>query len=90
MAFDYPQRITAKKILRSNKDEIDVLLDIMGICGVLSSKEAPCYCELFCNLYERGPEENTNDCEYPVNRWKASDGINEEWLEKVFQITFSS
>ena len=76
--------ITAKKILKSNKDEIDILLDILGICGVLSSEDAPCYAVRFVNEFDRSPPEDTNDREYPLNHWRALDGINTERYKTVF------
>ena len=76
--------ITAKKILKSNKFEIDILLDILGICGVLSSEEAPCYAVKFVNEFDRSPPEDTNDRAYPLNHWRASDGINTERYKTVF------
>ena len=83
------QLTTKKKILKSNKSEVDVLLNILGICGVLSSSEDPCYVEYFPDAYGRGPLENTNDRLYPVNRWKASHGINDKRYEIVFGTHFS-
>ena len=53
---------------------------------MLSSEEFPCYCEDF--YHDRDCEELTNDYLYPVNRWRASDVINEEYFEKVFGIPF--
>ncbi len=76
--------ILKEKIFKCNKDEVSVLLDILGICGILASKEFPCYEDKFVNEYERSPIEYKNDFEYPVNRWKASDGINYKKFEKVF------
>lgn len=74
--------ICSKKIFKTNKQEVSHVLDILGICGVLSSEEFPCYCEDF--YHDRDCEELTNDYLYPVNRWRASDGFNKEYLKKVF------
>lgn len=76
--------ITKKQIIKSSRYEIDTLLDILGICGVLSSDDAPCYAQKFCGEYERSPLENTNDRAYPLNRWRASDGVSKERLKIVF------
>ena len=85
----YREIITKKKLIKSNKSEVKTLLDILGICGILSSKDAPCYCESFPDVWQRAPIENTNDYTYPVNRWHTSDGINQERFEKVFGIPYS-
>ena len=76
--------ITKKKIIKSNKNELSEILNILGICGVLSSKEFPCYQERFVNEYQRDPVEHNNDFNYPINRWYAKDGVNKERFEKVF------
>ena len=67
-----------------SKDEVEVLLNILGICGVLSGDEAPCYCDWFADVWHRAPREHTNDYAYPVNWWHVSDGVNEERFLKVF------
>ena len=78
------QLLTRKKILKANKNELSILLDILGICGVLSSPDAPCYCDHFTNEFARSPVEHTNDFAYPLNRWHAADGVNEGWFFRVF------
>ncbi len=85
----YRELITKKNLLKSNKSEVEVLLNILGICGILSGEDAPCYCERFADVWQRSPIENTNDYEYPVNRWHVSDGVNEEHFRKVFGIPYS-
>ena len=77
--------ISQKKIVKSNKQEVDQLLDILGICGVLSSEEHPCYYDRFASRGDRNPPELTNDHEFPANWWQASDGINMKCLERVFE-----
>lgn len=74
--------ISKKKLMKTNKQEITVLLEILSICGVLSSKRVPCYND--CFDVDTNPIEHTNDMTYPLNRWKALDGINEKRYEIVF------
>ncbi len=85
----YQALITKKKLLKSNKSEVQVFLEILGICGVLSGEEAPCYCDCFADVYFRAPMEHTNDYAYPVNRWRVSDGVNEERFRKVFGFEYA-
>jgi len=84
-AGKYRECLTKKKIIKSTKDELGTLIDILGICGVLSSDEHPCYAVKFTpNDGSRDPLEYYNDFVYPVNRWKISDGINKERFKEVF------
>lgn len=76
--------IRKEKIFKSNENEMQIILNILGICGVLSSNVCPCFEEKFVDEYCRSPIEHTNDFAYPVNRWRASDGINITRFEKVF------
>ena len=76
--------ILKAKAFRCSKDEVSVLLGVLGICGILAGKEYPSYDVYFANEYERGPAEHRNDFAYPVNRWRAGDGINIEKLKEVF------
>ena len=78
------QLLTRKKLFRSNSDELDVLLGILGICGILASPDAPSYCDRFVDEYSRAPVEHTNDLYYPLNRWQAADGVNENRFLRVF------
>jgi len=47
--------IQKHKIVSSNKSELQILLGILGMCDVLSSKEHPGYISGFRNVYERAP-----------------------------------
>lgn len=77
--------VIKQRIIKTNTAEISVLLNILGICGVLASSEYPAYVERFaCRAWERDPPELTNDFSYPLNHWHVSDGIN----AKRFQIVF--
>lgn len=88
-AGKYRDYIVKQKIIKGNKNEISVLLNILGICGILSSKEYPCYIDKFTKADgNRDPVEYNNDFSYPVNRWKASDGINTDRFKTVFGINY--
>ncbi|MEE0264451.1 MAG: hypothetical protein UD936_02395 [Acutalibacteraceae bacterium] len=78
--------ISKEKIFKCNKNEIGNILELLGICGVLASKDFPAYEDKFVNEYDRAPVEHKNDFSYPINRWTASDGINYTKLEKVFNL----
>lgn len=81
--------LSKKKIIPSNKQEIGNMLDILGICGILSSDAHPCACVKFQGSDGLPPREHTNDFKYPVTYWHASDGVNEERFLKVFNFEYS-
>ncbi|MCM1288540.1 MAG: hypothetical protein NC240_09550 [Clostridium sp.] len=76
--------VTSAKLFKSNANEIEVIINILGICGILESAEHHCYDEGFMDCINRNPPELTNDYDYPVNWWKAENGINKSRFEMVF------
>ena len=76
--------LTGAKLFKSNKNEVDVLLDILGVCGILEDPKHPCYAEDFMSTLNRDPPELTNDYSYPLNHWKAEHGVNIARLKEVF------
>lgn len=84
-AANLQKAITSARIFKSNSNEVGELLDILGICGVLSSREYPCYAEKFCGIIgDRDAPEHKNDRAYPINRWRAADGVNLQRYKAVF------
>lgn len=82
--------ISSAKLFKSNANEVRVILDILGICGILESIEHHCYDEGFMDCIDRNPPELTNDYKYPVNWWKAEYGINKSRFEIVFGSVINS
>ncbi|MBQ8975311.1 MAG: hypothetical protein IJ072_06280 [Oscillospiraceae bacterium] len=78
--------VLKEKILKTNRNELGSLLDELGICGILAGDEYPSYEDRFVDEYNRAPEEYKNDFAYPVNRWRAGDGVNRERLKEIFNI----
>ncbi|MBE6534863.1 MAG: hypothetical protein E7678_07885 [Ruminococcaceae bacterium] len=76
--------IISQKILKSNKDEVGIIIDILGICGILTNRDYPSYEDRFIDEHNREPIEMRNDFKYPVNRWSASDKVDYSKFEKVF------
>ncbi len=73
------------KSLKSNKDERDVVLDILGICGILQSGEHRGYYESFTSSCDRElPPHRFIDRAYPFCWWRGSDGINVDALKQFF------
>ena len=78
--------ISKAKLFKTNREEISELLGELGICGILAGNDFPSYDIYFANEYERDPVEYKNDFAYPVNRWFAKDGINQNKLKSVLGI----
>lgn len=83
-AGTYRDLLVKKKIIPTNKIEIESLIDILGLCGILSTAEHPCPDVEFRGRNGIYPPEMRNCFAYPVNWWRAQDGVNEERFLKVF------
>lgn len=81
--------IVQEKILKCNKDEVRVILEILSICGILVNKEYPSFCEKFVDEYSRSPLEYKNDFSYPLNRWRALDGVDYQKVKEIFKMNIS-
>ena len=77
--------IVSQKIFKCNKDEVGIILNILGICGILVNKDYPSYEDCFVDKHLREPVEMKNDFAYPVNRWSAADKIHYSKFERVFK-----
>ena len=73
------------KVLKSNKSERDVLVAILGFCGILETPEHPGYSSRFIPAGERGlPDRRFVDMSYPACWWRSEIGINRHWLSEYF------
>ena len=73
------------KIIKSNKEEREVLLQILGYCSILSNKEYPGFTNGFIPFFERDiPNYYKIDWNYPVCWWTGKNGLNREALNIIF------
>lgn len=73
------------KVLRSNKNERDVIVAILGFCGILETPEHPGYSSRFVPAAERSlPDRRFVDMSYPACWWRSDIGINRRWLSEYF------
>lgn len=71
--------------LKSNKAERDVLVALLGFCGILGALDHPDYSDSFVTSSERRlPDRRFVDMSYPACWWVASSGVNEAKLEEYF------
>jgi hypothetical protein len=74
--------VTHLKMLKGNKAEREILIGILGVCGILGTAEHPGYAKSFIRSCDREiPGRRFVDQEYPACWWTAADGINAEALE---------
>lgn len=66
------------RMLKGNKAEREVLLDILGVCGVLQTAEHTGYLASFVPWSSRElPPQRFVERKYPVCWWRGADGVNE-------------
>ena len=73
------------KSLKSNKAERDILVGLLGFCGILGTHDHPGYSDTFVPSCERRlPDRRFVDMSYPACWWGASNGVNETKLKEYF------
>ncbi|GAB3870925.1 hypothetical protein [Dactylosporangium cerinum] len=65
----------ALRMVPGNKHERDVLLEILGYCGILQTDAHRGFADGFVEHDDRA-QRNT-DLAYPIRWWKAGDGVND-------------
>lgn len=76
------------RIVTSNKAERETVINILGICGILETKDHKGFFDRFINDVERAlPPVHKIDWAYPVAWWRGSSGINEKALRYYFPYT---
>lgn len=73
------------KTLKSNQAEREVLIQILGYCGILQTQSHKGFFESFINFNQREDRPvNKIDWDYPVSWWRGIDGVNENALNYFF------
>jgi len=86
------KRLSKLKIFKSNKEERRGIIETLGYCGILETREHKGYYLNFndTEIREHRPRgAQKNDWAYPVRFWKGKDGINEEALMYWFGLVVS-
>lgn len=79
------ERLTHEKVPRGTKPERAVLVDILGICGVLPVRGRPDYLHAFTRWADREePPQRFVERAYPVCWWRGSDGVNRRVAASLF------
>lgn len=73
------------KVLKSNKSERQVLLEILGFCSILSTEEYPGFLNDFIPYSERDePNHAKNDWSYPICWWKGKNKLDRNAARAIF------
>jgi hypothetical protein len=71
--------------LKSNKAERDVLVAILGFCGILETAGHPGFFKAFIPAEKRSlPHRRFIDMPYPACWWRRDEGINPEAVDEYF------
>lgn len=79
-----PNQVASRlKMIKGNQAEREVILDILGVCGVLRTSQHRGYAKEFVTAVERVlPSQRYVDRAYPVCWWRGRDGVNEDALRE--------
>lgn len=71
--------------LKANKGQRDIIIGILGLCGILATPEHPGFFDRFIAASDRSlPNRHFVDMAYPACWWRGSDGLNEVRLQELF------
>ena len=79
--------LAKEKLFPSNKDEVTGLLETLGICGILETKEHRGFWDSFTPMFERDSGDLRQYFSYPFHWWKGKDRVNYENVKNIFKIT---
>jgi hypothetical protein len=73
------------KVIKSNKAERDIIVSILGFCGILGTPEHPGFADSFIHVSERRlPDRRFVDMQFPACWWQGSVGLNKTKLAEFF------
>jgi hypothetical protein len=74
-----------QRLIKSNKTERDVIISILGFCGILAPPEHPGFSDSFISPGERAlPARRFVDMPYPACWWRGCHGLIEAKLNEYF------
>jgi len=69
-------------MIKGNKAERDIVLGILGVCGILGTASHPGYAQAFIAYRDRQlPLRRFIDQAYPACWWTPADGVNDTALQ---------
>ena len=76
--------ITRSKIINATGNEIDVILGVLSVCGVLQTPEHRGYAENFTNICDRHFVGMETELFYPLFHWHGRNGVDKKVLADIF------
>jgi hypothetical protein len=76
--------ITRSKIIDATGNEINVILSVLGVCGVLQTPERRGFAEKFTNITDRGFYGLETEISYPLFHWHGRNGVDKKALKDIF------
>jgi hypothetical protein len=70
-------------IIPTNSNESELLLTILGYCGILQPASMPSFADHFVDYTYRASI-RSNDWVYPISKWRGRDGVNTQALAFYF------
>lgn len=75
------------KVIKSNKEEREILIQILAYCGILQPKDQIGFFDSFVNADERVlPPVSKIDWTYPACWWRGKDGVNGNSMKHYFPL----
>ncbi len=76
--------ITRSQIMDATGNEINVILGVLSVCGVLQTPEHRGFAEKFTNIADRGNYGLETEISYPLFHWHGRNGVNQKALKDIF------
>ncbi|MBP5654246.1 MAG: hypothetical protein J6X33_01905 [Clostridiales bacterium] len=76
--------ITRSQILDATGNEINVILGVLSVCGVLQTPERKGFAEKFTNIADRRNYGLETEISYPLFHWHGRNGVDKKALKEIF------
>lgn len=76
--------ITRSKIINATGNEINVILGVLSVCGVLQTPEHRGFADKFTNICDRGFVGMESELFYPLFHWHGRNGVDKKALADIF------
>lgn len=78
------KQVTSLKSLKAKKEQVKYILETLGYCGILETKQHGGMLHRYVNLGLAPAKTHSSDWRYPVDFWTGKDGLNKEAIRFWF------